>query len=202
MSGATPEAALRDLSQELAQRGVAFAVVGGIAASIRGEVRFTRDVDVALQIASDDGVERLVRGLRGSGYEVHALIEHVTQRRIATVRLRSPSGVLTDLLTASSGIEPEVVDRATLVAIDGVGDVPIAAAEELLALKILSMTDRRLQDRIDARNIVLANPALDLARVRAELATIRERGYDRGEPLDEKLASILRECAEPVPPGG
>ncbi|MEI7894911.1 MAG: hypothetical protein WCI05_17570 [Myxococcales bacterium] len=187
------EIALRALAEQLAGRRVPFAVVGGIAASIRGEVRFTRGVDVAIVVATDEAVERLVRELRGVRYEVRTLVEHVTRGRIATVRLRSPTGILTDLLTASSGIEDEVVAHATGVFIEGIGEVPVAAAEELLALKVLSMGDRRLQDRLDARNILLANPEIDLHRVRARLAQIRERGYDRGEALDQKLEQVRQE---------
>ena len=50
-------------------------------------------------------------------------------------------------------------------------------------MKILSMTDRRLQDRIDARALLENNPGTDLDRVRLRLRQIRERGFDRGEDL-------------------
>jgi hypothetical protein len=39
-----PERALRDIVRELSSGGRAFALVGGLAVSIRAEVRFTRDV--------------------------------------------------------------------------------------------------------------------------------------------------------------
>lgn len=58
-------------------------------------------------------------------------------------------------------------------------------------MKVLSMTDRRLQDRIDALQLIACNPKLDLARVRKNLQAIRERGYDRGEDLEGKLAALL-----------
>ena len=64
-------------------------------------------------------------------------------------------GFIVDLIAASCGIEQEVVERATLVELPDVGLLPVARSEELLAMKILSISDRRLQDRIDARNIVL-----------------------------------------------
>jgi len=57
-------------------------------------------------------------------------------------------------MLASSGIEAEVVDRASFIDVPGVGEIPVARAEELLALEVLSMTDRRLQDRIDALNLL------------------------------------------------
>ena len=58
-------------------------------------------------------------------------------------------------------------------------------------MKILSMTERRLQDRIDATNLLAFNEDLDLDRVRHNLALIRKRGFDRSEPLEDKLAELL-----------
>ncbi len=111
-------------------------------------------------------------------------------KRLATARLRSPSTVVVDLLAASSGIEAEVVGRAEPVAIDGAGNVPVARAEELLALKIRSITDRRPQDRIDAASLRELND-IDLTVVRDLLALIEQRGYARGEDLGAKLDGIL-----------
>ena len=105
----------------------------------------------------------------------------------------SPSGVKVDLLFASSGIEFEIVDNATLVDVGTAGVVPVAGAEEPLAMKILSMTDTRLQDRIDAQRLLQFNPELDLALVREHLARIVERGYSRDQDLDAKLAGVLRD---------
>jgi hypothetical protein len=81
--------------------------------SLRAEVRFTRDVDVSIDLGDDHAVEALVRELRGRAYDVIALVMHDEAARIATVRLRSPSGITVALLAASSGIEAEIVARAT-----------------------------------------------------------------------------------------
>ena len=58
-------------------------------------------------------------------------------------------------------------------------------------MKVLSMSDRRPLDRVDAINLVLVNGDLDLHAVRANLGLIVERGFDRGENLVQKLESIL-----------
>jgi hypothetical protein len=57
--------------------------------------------------------------------------------------------------------------------LEGAVAIPVARAEELLALKIVSMTDARPQDRIDAESLLAANPDLDLEAVRDLLARIR-----------------------------
>lgn len=54
-------------------------------------------------------------------------------------------------------------------------------------MKVLSMSERRPLDKVDAINLVLVNGDLDLDAVRANLRLILERGFDRGENLLEKL---------------
>ncbi len=191
MSESSPESALALVAAELLRRGQPFALVGGLAVSIRGEVRFTRDVDLAIVVASDAQTEALVRDLAPAGYSVLALVEQEERHRLATVRLRSPNGIVIDLLAASAGIEREVVERAGPIAIEGAGTIPVARAEELLALKILSMTDARPNDRSDALSLLAVNPELDLHVVRDLLARITERGFHRNQDLAAKLAGLL-----------
>jgi len=185
------EQALAAAAADIAAEGKRFALVGGLAVSVRAEVRFTRDVDLAVAVDDDMEAESLVYALRSRGYAGLASVEHEAQSRLATIRLRSPQGVKVDLLFASSGIEAETIARATVVALPSVGIIPIARAEELLSLKVLSMTDERLQDRIDARSLLRVNVDLDLACVRDNLRLITERGYARKQDLAAKLANLL-----------
>jgi hypothetical protein len=90
-----------------------------------------------------------------------------------------------------SGVEPEIVAAATEVEVLSVGAIPVATAEDLLATKVLSMTDRRLQDRIDAQKLLQFRKDMRLDRVRAQLALIRDRGFHRDQDLDAKLATLL-----------
>ena len=152
----TPAEALVDIAARLRRHGVDFALVGGLAVSIRGEVRFTRDVDIAVAVDSDQEAEGLSRALAAEGYLPVAVVEHDEKGRLAIIRMRSPSGVVIDLLTASSGIEREIVDAAQPT--DDFPGVPVAIAEHLLAMKVLSMREARLQDRIDARSLLATNP--------------------------------------------
>ena len=167
MVEAGPEAVLGEIAAHLVQLGRPFALVGGLAVSLRAEVRFTRDVDLAIAATDDADVEQLVHTLGNAGYLAVATVENLARQRLSTVRLASPSGVVVDLLAASSGIEAEIVARA----------------EELLAMKVLSMTERRLQDRIDAVNLVLMTEHLDLDAVREDLAEITRRGFHRDQDL-------------------
>lgn len=184
------EQALALAVSALTQAQRKFAVVGGLAVSLRAEIRFTRDVDLAVQVSDDRDAEQLIFSLQARGFRPVATVEHDVQKRLSTIRMLAPNDVKVDLLFASSGIESEVVSRATPMTLPNVGEVLVASAEELLSMKVLSMTERRLQDKLDAINLLAFN-VIDLERVRSNLALIRARGFGRDEDLDEKLSSVL-----------
>jgi hypothetical protein len=189
----TPEEALVDVTERLTRLGVSHALVGGLAISIRAEVRFTRDVDLAIAVDSDADVERITRGLAGEGFALVAVVEQDERKRIAIARLRSPSGIVVDLLAASSGIEREIVGAARET--PELPGVRVAMAEHLLAMKVLSMRDARLQDRIDARGLLSTGP-IDVGEVRRLLTLIEARGFARGQDLGAKLDTLLGEPRE------
>ena len=189
----TPEEALLDVTARLTRLGVPHALVGGLAISIRAEVRFTRDVDLAIAIDSDAELERITRALATEGFALVAVVEQDDKKRIAIARLRSPSGIVVDLLAASSGIEREIVEAAQDAA--ELPGVRVASSEHLLAMKVLSMRDARLQDRIDARGLLAVGP-VDIAEVRRLLSLIEARGYGRGQDLGAKLDALIAEPRE------
>ncbi len=193
--GASPLRALSEMVETLRQLGIDFSVVGGLAVSVRGEVRTTRDVDIAIAI-DQRGLEALVVELRQRGYDVYKIVEHETAGRTATVRLFAPAGVLVDIMAASSGIEADIVAAATYITMESLGPVKVACAEDLLARRVLSLSPRRPQDAVDAQVLLRANPDLDLARVRMLLEQIRERGYSRGQDLIGKLDQVMRAAGE------
>jgi predicted nucleotidyltransferase len=185
-----PERALAHIAQVLSRLGRSYALIGGLAVSVRGEVRFTRDVDIVVVVIDDDDAEALIFKLRTEGYAPLATVEHKRHHRLATARLGSPSGVVVDLMFSNCGIEREIVDRATTVDLPNIRTLPVASSEELVAMKVLSMTDARLQDRLDVQQL-LTHGTVDLERVRANLSLIVERRYERDQDLEEKLQSLL-----------
>ncbi|HEX4477410.1 MAG TPA: nucleotidyl transferase AbiEii/AbiGii toxin family protein [Polyangiaceae bacterium] len=191
MTEPAPELALSAICSALRSRQRAFALVGGLAVSVRSEIRFTRDVDVAVGVSDDRDAEGLVHDLRSAGYLPVASVEHETRQRLSTIRLMSPQRVKIDLLFASSGIEAEIIARSTPVDMGSAGMVPVANAEELLAMKVLSMSENRLQDRLDAIRLLEFAPELDLDVVRDELRRITELGFHREQDLNAKLESVL-----------
>lgn len=195
MNEATPLDALERFTQKIRHYGKRFALVGGLAVTVRSEPRFTRDVDLCVVVDNDDDAEQLAFELRAEGYEIGAIVEHEERGRLSIIRLRGPEGIVCDLLVASSGIEREVVERATLVEVKAGLTLPVARTEELIALKVLSSTDQRLQDLADFQRLIEYEPELDRHIVIDNLRRIEARGYHRGQDLEAKLQRMLETTA-------
>ena len=58
--------------------------------SVRGEPRFTRDIDIAVAVSDDAAAERLVAELQSRGFVVRLVLELQALGRLATVRLLAP----------------------------------------------------------------------------------------------------------------
>jgi len=68
--------ALSRMTTDLSSAGRGFALVGGLAVSVRTEPRFTQDVDLAVATTDDTAAEQTVNGLIGGGYDVVTTVEH------------------------------------------------------------------------------------------------------------------------------
>jgi predicted nucleotidyltransferase len=187
---------LRDLATHLKQVGLEFAVVGGIAVSARAEPRFTRDVDVAVAVTNDDQAERGLFSLKQLGYVVTTTVERKAMGRLATARLRHPSGIVCDIIFATCGIEPEIVAQAEPLDVFEDLDVPTATTDGLLAMKVLSATDQRPRDLEDIRALLQSVPGYDEDRVLELLGLIEKRGFHRQHDLVAKWA-VLKERFSP-----
>lgn len=193
--------ALRGVGFDLAACGARWALVGGLAVSVRANPRFTRDIDVAVAVESDRTGEALVASLLGRGYRVLAVVEQQAMSRLATARLLPPGegeyGTVVDLLLASSGIEGELVGAAQFVEVWPSLTVPVARAGHLLALKVLSRDDvERPQDAADIRALIeILDPEDERLAVEAA-RMIQVRGFHRNRDVvagvREALASRNR----------
>jgi predicted nucleotidyltransferase len=189
------EAALRHIGADLTRAHVSFALVGGLAVSVRTEPRFTRDADLAVALANDAEAEALIHELRAHDYRIEAIVEQEAVARLATVRLTfssEPRAPVIDLLFASSGIEAEVVADAEPIELLQDLTMGVARTGHLIALKVLSRDDvSRPQDLVDLRALLrVASPA-ELRRARESLALIATRGYHRGRELMSEINTLL-----------
>jgi len=176
------ETALRRITTDLTQARVSFAVVGGLAVSVRTEPRFTRDADLAVALSTDAEAEALIHTLRACHYGIEAVIEQEAVGRLATVRLTlssEPHSPVVDLLFASSGIESEVVAEAEVMELLPRLSLAIARIGHLIAMKVLSRDDvTRPQDVGDLRALLRVASPTELARARQGLALIADRGFN------------------------
>lgn len=186
------ERALIQVDSDLRQIGVPFALIGGLAVSLRAEPRTTRDVDLAVAVEDDAGAERVIRGLLGLGYRVVQQLEQDRAGRLASVRFTLPNeprfGIVVDLLFASSGIEREVVAAADELEILRGFRMRVATAAHLVALKILA---GRRQDRADVDALLRELDVPGQENVRAALELIARRGFDREKDLDRAYRRAL-----------
>ena len=189
---------VRRAQDDLNRLGFDWALVGGLAVSIRAEPRFTRDVDLAVAVADDREAERLIFELQDSGYQILSTLEHEVTGRLATIRFTPPvettPAVILDLLFASSGIEGEVVANATAVEVFAGIVLPVASTGDLIALKLLARDDRRRpQDFDDLRALLQEATDVDVERARESVRLLTQRGYHRNRDLATDLDQFLRE---------
>lgn len=74
---------------------------------------------------------------------VVATVEQDATHRLATVRLSDSAATVCDLVFATCGIEAEVVDTAEQLEVFPGMTVATATVEALLAMKVLSATNKR-----------------------------------------------------------
>lgn len=185
-------AAISHLTAERAR----FALVGGLAVSVRAETRFTLDLDFVVAVENDRAAELLVAAMQRRGYAIEAALEQTTVGRLSTIRLRpgeaSGPAAMVDLLFASTGIEEQIVAAATRAKLPGGLEVPVAAVGHLIAMKIVAMDDlRRPQDRADIVALVACADPTEIARARESVHRIEALGYSRGRDLGALLAPFL-----------
>lgn len=192
------ETLLGKISTLLAAQNQPWALVGGLAVSVRTEPRFTRDLDLAVAVSDDRAAEALLHQLHGAGFLVLATVEQDATHRLATARLADatgqPQGLMLDLLFASSGIEPEICRDAELIEVFPSVFVPVARLYHLMALKILARDDRsRPQDIADLRQLIMAALPADLPLASEAARLIETRGFNRCRNLVETISSLWQE---------
>jgi Nucleotidyl transferase AbiEii toxin, Type IV TA system len=188
------ESALRRAVTDLDALKVRWALIGGLAVSVRSVPRFTKDLDFAIAVANDSEAEDVVHRLRGRGYQPAEVLEQQYVERLSGVRLeRSGSDVIVDLLFASSGIENEVVTSATRLEVLPQLSAPVATTGHLIALKTLA---GRNQDLTDIGSLIPAASTEDLEAAREAVRLIHARGFNREQDvaadLDKLIAQIGR----------
>lgn len=173
---------LADAASFLQSQGVPYALVGGLAASLRGQPRVTADVDIVISADVDRALE-LVVALEDSNFRplFDNVSDVVKQSFLLPLRHRT-ANIKVDIAVGLSGFERQTVARAEPVELAG-ATIFVATAEDLLIMKVLA---GRPQDEQDLTGIVMAQgAALDWAYCLGVAA-------DLGKAIDQDLVSRVR----------
>jgi predicted nucleotidyltransferase len=158
-------AALTDVMRWLTAEGIRGTIVGGVAASILGRPRMTRDVDVLI-VAEDTGWDRLVRSASAFFItpRIDAVVDFAARTRVLLLR-HETSGVDIDVMLGGLSFHRELIDRSSSVDV-GTLQIRVPSAEDLVIMKAVA---RRPRDMADIESIVSVHPGLDLDRIRQKL---------------------------------
>ena len=188
-----------ELIERLGELGHPCALVGGLAVSIRTRPRLTRDVDVAVAVDVDKQAERVAFELSKAGYSLREMFESRITGYVSTLRFNHPldpsdaEEPTIDLLFSSSGIEKELVHSATPVRSRSGTSVRVARLPYLVALKVLSESEDRPNDRDDLKALIRVASADELREAAELVVLIEERGYHRDRELQPRLASFIKQ---------
>lgn len=155
-------AALSDLTQWLEAASIPAMIIGGIAASILGRPRATRDID-ALAVAPEDQWVRLLGSSKIHGIlpRIENALEFAHRTRVLLLR-HTESGIDIDIILSGLPFEAEAVSRATVHSLGGVR-VRLPQVEDLLIMKAIA---HRPQDLRDIEGLLDVSPAANVESVR------------------------------------
>jgi hypothetical protein len=158
---------LTELVAAFDRHGVRYALIGGLAVSLRSRPRSTRDIDLLLAIPQIS-LPGLLADLTAHGFTLDesAVITGFVRHHITAFQYH---GVRVDWLKPVVPLYQHVLDGAGTD--DGFGrPVRVASAEGLILLKLLAA---RPQDLVDINSLLAANQGrLDLDFVQREWLTI------------------------------
>ena len=155
-------AVLRDLVVWLKAGKVPGVVIGGLAASLLGRPRLTRDVDVLVLVDEGHWAEFMAAGAQhGFSPRRDDALAFAQDTRVLLMR-HQESGIPVDMVFGSLPFEKEAVARATWVEMAGVR-LPLPLPEDLIVMKAVA---HRPQDLADIESILAAYPKVNSRRVR------------------------------------
>jgi hypothetical protein len=151
--------ALLDWWQACGVKGV---IIGGVAASLLGRPRVTRDVDALVLLGEERWHDFLARGaLLGFGPRLVDAVAFAQRSRVLLL-CHQPSGIDVDLSFGSIPFEEELLERAVSVDVAGF-TLPLPTPEDLIILKAVA---HRPRDLVDIESVLDANPRLNRRRIR------------------------------------
>lgn len=176
--------AVETLSEVFVERGIEYALLGGIATMLRGRPRFTQDVDILLsvpQVALPGLLDELIR--RGFSLDADTVIREFVQHHMTAFRF---GVVRIDWLKPVLPLYAHALAAATSIPWTAGHSLRVLAAEGLIITKMVAF---RPQDQEDIRTLIAANASeLNVELIRREWATVADGEEQRTAWLEAALA--------------
>ena len=129
--------------------GINGALIGGHAVNVWVEPRLTVDIDVA--VMSGVATTHLSRALTDAGFTTEVEVDANAKSGPGFLRIRdNQTSMMVDFLVAKTDFETGVVTRA--IAADGL-ELPVATAEDLVVLKLISFRPKDQKDLLELGKI-------------------------------------------------
>ncbi len=157
-----PFKVFRDFVRWIKTEKISGVIIGGVAASILGRPRVTRDVD-SLVIIDEANLEEFVQSGKHFGFIPRSdnIITFARKTRVILMK-HKPTDIDIDISLGALPFEHESIKRAVWT---DVGDLklPLSSPEDLIIMKAVA---HRQRDLIDIEAILDAHPNLNLKRIR------------------------------------
>lgn len=175
-----PLAAIRDMLRWFKAAKVRGVVIGGVAVTLQGYARSTRDLD-ALVVIDHSALPAFVAGAEEFGFTARVPDPVAFARELRMLLLRhEPTALPLDISLGALEFEERLIERASLIKIRRV-NIPVASPEDLIILKAIA---NRPQDIADVDHLLTANPHVDRSYIRRRLSGFSEI-LDRPDILDQ-----------------
>jgi predicted nucleotidyltransferase len=137
------------------------AIIGGVAASLLGKPRLTKDVDA---VVLDMDAQALIDGGAPFGFvpRIADAVDFARNTRMVLLRF-SEGAIDIDLSLGALPFEYEVIDRSSMIDVSPGVSIRVASPEDIIIMKAVAGRGR---DIMDIENIIRANPDLDVERIR------------------------------------
>ncbi len=132
------------LQGRLKEAGIPSAVIGGVALSVWGEPRVTRDVDLKVLLGREEA-SRLLEVI-ADGYIPLSDDPLRTLTRLGFLFVEDLSGTRLDLLLSDTDFDVQVIRRAQPVELAAGSAVYVCTSEDLIIYKMLSTRPRDYED--------------------------------------------------------
>jgi len=154
--------ALEALTRALQNANVPAVIVGGVAVSLLGRPRFTRDIDALVDL-DETRWPTLLEAARLLAIvpRIDDPLEFVRRTRVLLLR-HEPSQIDIDVIVGGLPFERAAVASGAWHALGGF-DVRLPRAEDLMIMKAIA---QRPQDLLDLAALIETHPEADLSRVR------------------------------------